>query len=91
MVLLVAIGLASYSSVNHGITGGLLRLGAANPLAHSMAQGGQVADVALGRDGVVLKPAAIPTAVPVRHDPISYPRPISVYGHARPPFWRKPA
>jgi len=72
VVLLVAIGLASYSSVNHGITGGLLRLGAANPLAHSMAQGGQVADVALGRDGVVLKPMIVPTAVPVRHDPISY-------------------
>ena len=71
-MLLVAIGLASYSTVNHGVTGNLLRLGVANPLAHTMTQGGQVADVALGRDGVVLKPFAMPTAVPVRHDPISY-------------------
>jgi surface antigen/LysM repeat protein len=72
IVLVVAIGLASYSSVNHGLTGNLLRLGVANPLAHSMTQGGQVADVAMGRDGVVLKPMVMPTAVPVRHDPINY-------------------
>ena len=72
MVLAVAVGLASYSSVSRGIPNSLLRLGVANPQAHSMAQGGQVADVALGRDGVVLKPVALPTAVPVRHDPISY-------------------
>jgi surface antigen/LysM repeat protein len=59
--------------VNHGgLTGNLLRLGVANPLAHSMMQGGQVDAVTLGRDGVVLKPIAMPTAVPVRHDPINY-------------------
>ena len=72
MVLVVAVSLAGYSSVSRGLPSSLLRLGVANPQAQSMAQGGQVADVALGRDGVVLKPAAIPTAVPVRHDPISY-------------------
>jgi surface antigen len=72
VVLVVAIGLASYSSVNRGLTGNLLRLGVANPLAQSLTQGGQVSDVALGRDGVVMKPVDMPTAVPVRHDPISY-------------------
>jgi len=72
IVLVVAIGLASYSSVNRNFTGNLLRLGVANPLAQSLTQGGQVSDVALGRDGVVMKPVAMPTAVPVRHDPISY-------------------
>lgn len=72
IVLLVAIGLASYSSVSHGLPSSLLRLGVANPQAHSMAQGGQVADIAIGRDGVVVKPNALPTAVPVSHDPISY-------------------
>jgi len=72
VVLVVAVSLAGYSSVSRGLPSSLLRLGVANPQAQSMAQGGQVADVALGRDGVVLKPAAIPTAVPVRHDPISY-------------------
>ena len=71
-MLIVAIGLASYSSVNRGIPGSLLRLGVANPLAQTMTQGGQVQDVALGRNGVVLKPMAMPTAVPVQHDPISY-------------------
>ena len=72
IVLLVAIGLASYSSVSRGLPSGLLRLGVANSQAHSMAQGGQVADVSLGRDGVVVKPVALPTAVPVLHSPISY-------------------
>ena len=72
IVLVVAIGIASYSSVNRGLTGNLLRLGVANLQAHSMAQGGQVGGVSLGRDGVVMKPFAVPTAVPVRHDPISY-------------------
>jgi surface antigen/LysM repeat protein len=72
VVLVVAIGLASYSSVNRGLPSSLLRLGVANSEAHSMAQGGQVADVVLGRDGVVLKPVAIPNTVPVRHEPISY-------------------
>jgi LysM repeat protein len=72
VVLVVAIGLASYSSVNRGLPSNLLRLGVANPQAHSMAQGGQVADIALGRDGVVVKPVALPTAVPVSHDPLRY-------------------
>jgi surface antigen len=72
VVLLVAIGLASYSSVNRGLPSGLLRLGVANPQARSMAQGGQVASISLGRDGVVLKPTMLPSSVPVSHDPISY-------------------
>jgi surface antigen len=72
IVLLVAIGLAGYSSVNRGLPSSLLRLGVANPQAHSMAQGGQVADISLGRDGVVMKPVALPTSVPVSHDPIRY-------------------
>ena len=69
---MIAIGLASYSSVNRGLTGGLLRLGVANPQARSMAQGGQVADISLGRDGVVQKPMTMPKAVTVPHDPIKY-------------------
>jgi surface antigen len=72
VVLIVAIGLASYSSVNRGLPTNLLRLGVANTLAHSLTQGGQVQDVSLGRDGVVVKPMAVPTAVPVPHSPISY-------------------
>jgi surface antigen/LysM repeat protein len=72
IVFVVAMGLASYSSVNRGVAGNLLRLGVANVQAHSMAQGGLVDDVSLGRDGTVLKPVAVPTAMPVRHDPIVY-------------------
>ncbi len=71
-VMLVAIAIASYSSVSHGLPSGLLRLGLANPEAHSMAQGGNIADVALGRNGAILKPVVLPTAVAVSHDPISY-------------------
>lgn len=72
MVLLFAIGLASYSSADRGLNDSLLRLGIANAQARSSAQGGQVSDVALGRTGTVLKPVALPTALPVRHDPIRY-------------------
>ena len=72
MVLLFAIGLASYSSADRGLTDSLLRLGIANAQARSSAQGGQVNAVALGRAGTVLKPVALPTALPVRHDPIRY-------------------
>jgi len=68
VVLLVAIGFASYSSVSHGLPNGLLHLGRANP----QAQGGEVSDIAIGRNGVVLKPMMLPTAVPISHDPISY-------------------
>lgn len=72
VVLVVAIALASYSSVNRNLTDGLLRLGVANAEARSMAQGGEVNQVALGRAGTVIKPIALPTAVPVSHDPIRY-------------------
>jgi surface antigen len=71
IVLVVAIGLASYSSVNR-LPANLLRLGVSNPLAQSVSEGGQVANIDLGRDGVVVKPMAVPTSVPVQHSPISY-------------------
>lgn len=69
---MVVIGLASYSSVNRDVGNSLLRLGVANAQARSIAQGGAVSSVALARDGIVVKPMAMPTAVPIRHDPISY-------------------
>ncbi len=72
IVLVVAVGVASYSSAGHGLPGALLRFGVANQEARSMAQGGQVNDLTLGRDGVVVKPVQMPTELPVRHDPISY-------------------
>jgi len=72
VVLVVAISLASYSSVSRGLPNSLFRLGVANAQARSMAQGGEVNDVALGRAGTVIKPIALPTTVLVRHDPISY-------------------
>jgi surface antigen/LysM repeat protein len=72
VVLVVAVGLASYSSTSRGLPQNLLRLGFANPQARSIAQGGQVDNVSLGREGVVLKPMQMPTELPVRHDPISY-------------------
>ncbi|HEY4027547.1 MAG TPA: CHAP domain-containing protein [Candidatus Dormibacteraeota bacterium] len=72
IALLVAVGLASYSSVSRGLPSGLLRLGVANSQAQSMAQGGQVATVSLGRDGVVLKPTVMPNSVRISHDPVNY-------------------
>jgi surface antigen/LysM repeat protein len=72
VVLAVAVGLASYSSINRGLPANLLRLGVSNPQARSLAQGGEVQSVALGRDGVVMKPTQMPTGIPVRHDPIPY-------------------
>jgi surface antigen/LysM repeat protein len=72
IVLVVAIGVASYSSASHGLPGGLLRLGVANQQARSMMQGGQVNDLTLGRDAIVQKPVQMPTELPVPHDPIKY-------------------
>jgi len=72
VVLAIAIALASYSSVSHGLPSGLLRLGVANAQARSTAQGGQVHAVMLDRDGVLMKPMDMPSSMPVRHDPISY-------------------
>jgi LysM repeat protein len=72
VVLAVAVGLASYSSVSRGLPSSLLRLGLASPQARSLAQGGEVSSIALGRDGTVMKPVELPTAVPVSHDPIAY-------------------
>jgi LysM repeat protein len=72
VVLTVAIGLASYSSVSRGAPASLLRLGVANPQARSLAQGGEVSGLAMGRNGTVMKPVDLPTAVPVSHDPLSY-------------------
>ncbi len=71
-VLIVAVGMASYSSVSRGLPSNLLRLGVANQQARSMAQGGPVDTVQLGRDGIVLKPTVLPAALPVPHDPIRY-------------------
>src|SRR5262249_57052454 len=47
-------------------------LGASNAQARPMAEGGEVNAGARGRAGSVTKPIALPTAVLVRHDPISY-------------------
>lgn len=69
---MVVVGVASYSSTSHDLQQSLLRLGAANAQARSIMQGGAVEDVSLGRNAVVEKPMAMPTALPVRHDPISY-------------------
>ncbi len=72
MVLLVAISLASYSTVNRGLGNNLMRLGIANVQARSSAQGGQIDAVTLGRTGTLMKPVLIPNAEPIRHDPIPY-------------------
>ena len=72
VVLLIAVGLASYTSVNRGVTAGLLRTGIAGVIARSSDHGGLVDQVMLGRSGTVVNQVAIPTQVPVRHTPIPY-------------------
>src|SRR2546423_872768 len=73
VVLVVAVVVASYSSVSHGLPGGLLRLGVANAAARSMEQGGTISgDVTLGRAGVVVQQIATPTQMPVRRTPLTY-------------------
>jgi surface antigen/LysM repeat protein len=71
-VLLVAIGFASYSSVSHHLPNTFFGLDIGNSQAHTLTQGGEVSDLSLGRNGVVLKPMVLPTAVPISHSPISY-------------------
>jgi hypothetical protein len=70
LVLVVALGIVSYTSVSRSLPN--LRLGTANSGALSSAQGGAVNNVALGREGVVIKPISVPTDVQVSHDPIHY-------------------
>ncbi|MDQ6791608.1 MAG: peptidoglycan DD-metalloendopeptidase family protein [Candidatus Dormibacteraeota bacterium] len=69
-VLLVTVAIAGYSSIGrHAPT---LRLGAQNADALITNQGGTVGGIALGRQGTILKPVAIPSSAPESHQPIEY-------------------
>ncbi|HEY7202004.1 MAG TPA: CHAP domain-containing protein [Candidatus Dormibacteraeota bacterium] len=73
VVLVLALALSGYASLDHGLPGGLsLRLGAVNPEGLIMGQGGQVGNVQLGRASTIVKPVAIPKTAAVSHTPITY-------------------
>jgi peptidoglycan DL-endopeptidase LytE len=73
VVLIVAIGLSGYASVNKGLPGvATLRLGAVNAQGLAFGQGGAAGQVELGRAGTIIKPIAIPADAPVQHSPTSY-------------------
>jgi|SRR5919198_5553880 LysM repeat protein len=73
VVLLVAIGLSGYSTIDRLIpTTVNMRLGAINAEGLTFAQGGNVGDVSLGRIGTIIKPVEIPSQAPISHDAITY-------------------
>jgi LysM repeat protein len=71
VVLLLAITLSSYSTIDRLLPTTALRLGAINAEGLTFAEGGSVGDVSLGRSGTIIKPAEVPTQAPTRHTPYS--------------------
>ncbi len=71
-VLVVVILVAGYSSLGRGVAQPLLRLESSNAEARIVSQGGTVGSLALGREGTILKPVAIPSSTPESHQPVVY-------------------
>ena len=73
VVLIVAIALSGYASINKGLPGvATLRLGAVNAQGLAFGQGGAAGQVVLGRTATIIKPVSIPTDAPVEHTPTKY-------------------
>jgi len=72
VVLLVAIGLSGYSTIDRLLPGANLRLGAINAEGITFAEGGNVGSVSLGRIGTIIKPVQVPDQVAVPHSPLDY-------------------
>ena len=72
VVLLIAVSLAGYASINrHFQAGASLRLGAVNAEGLVIGEGGEVGNVSLGRMSTIIKPLAAPAAV-TPHTPLTY-------------------
>jgi LysM repeat protein len=71
-VILIAIGFVSYSCISRAPAPGEQPVGRASASAGSLAQGGQVGNVQVGRFGTIVKPVDIPTSVPVPRTATSY-------------------
>lgn len=71
LVLLLALGIAGYSSIGKRPLA-TVRLGTSNADALVIGQGGAVGQLALGRQGTIVKPVSVPTSTPASHTPIEY-------------------
>ncbi|WP_434004581.1 CHAP domain-containing protein [Candidatus Dormibacter sp.] len=73
LVLVVALVLSGYASLDHSVTAGVnLRLGAVNAEGLVSGQGGSSGSIALGRAGTIVKPAALPSGAVVSHSAQTY-------------------
>jgi hypothetical protein len=73
VVLVLALGLAGYASLDRNLPDGLsLRLGAVNAEGMVIGQGGAAGSVEMGRSGTIVKPINLPTAPVTSHAPIMY-------------------
>ena len=65
--------MSSYAAMDrHFPTTLTARLGPVNAEAIVVGEGGEYGDVSLGRYSTIIKPASIPTAAPVNHQPVVY-------------------
>ena len=73
VVLAIAVVLSGYATVTHEVPASAsVRLGIVNAAGLVIGQGGKVGDVTLGRMSTIIKPIAVPTAVPTVHTPILF-------------------
>ncbi len=71
-MLVVAVAISGYASVNRSFGNYLTRLGPLTAQAVMVDEGGAVGSVAFGRYSTIIKPVDIPTSAPVSHLPTSY-------------------
>lgn len=72
VVIVIAIGFVSYSWISRATATPAQPVGSSTAPAGSLAEGGQVADLQVGRAGTIVKPVDIPTSVPVPRTATSY-------------------
>jgi LysM repeat protein len=72
VVLLLAVTLSSFSTIDRLLPTTALRLGAINAEGLTFAEGGSVGDISLGRTGTIIKPVDIPTEPAVSHAPSTF-------------------
>ena len=72
VVILIAIGFVSYSWIAKATVTPEQPVGGSSASGNSLAQGGQVGHVQIGRSGTIVKPVDIPTSVPVPRTATSY-------------------
>jgi LysM repeat protein len=72
VVLIVAVAISGYASINRNLGSYLTRLGPLTAQAVVVDEGGAVGNVSFGRYSTIIKPVDIPTSAPVSHLPSTY-------------------